>query len=334
MHETSPKHVLIVDDEQETLDKVQKLLQVDYRVEEANTYRKALDVLMSEHVDVAIVDLRLDVVYDRSGNPIERKGLALIDDVRKKPDLQTKFVVLTNYAESSFIRGILRRRVSGFLTKTELSLISECVFAVLQGQVFLSPRLCGDLARSLFDMMDPSTGQETSDKDQFWGTGIDQYNRFWEEFDRVFTTKDCSKFGEVILNSEKGLGSDKEEKLNSLIMKYRLQNVEAKSFIIGNAFLIRLMSLTSLQRISAVGLGLGWTKEQLYRSYSYTSHDSQDSARHHLGEAIKIFCLKDDLALAKLMNENLYRIPTSVLNDIIRQQARLRDDASPSVRSH
>jgi DNA-binding NarL/FixJ family response regulator len=294
------KLVVVVDDHIAITDKVKALLQSEYEVECANTYDHALDLLKRKNVHIAIVDLRLDQV-----DGVERLGLDLIDEVRraKGTDLITRFIVFSQYGQSQFLRGILQRRVLGFLTKAEMNLMPECIAFVLQGEDYLSPRLGRDLARELRDTTIPASS--------FKASPTQPNHQLWEDFDFKFKRPAYNAFFDVLNNEDDILKPEMRSELTSFLESHLEQDRDAETFLRANDFMVRFLSLTRLERFVAIGLGSELPKHLL------GAYVRGDSLRKHKAAAAKGLNLDDDRLTKQYLKEHVRQIPNAFILDLL-----------------
>jgi signal transduction histidine kinase len=98
--------LLIVDDEEGPRESLRLVFQEDYQIFVASSARGALDLLRTQSVDVAILDIRMPGMT----------GLELLEEVRQL-DPTIEVVMLTAYETPEYLRKALRLRACDYLNK-------------------------------------------------------------------------------------------------------------------------------------------------------------------------------------------------------------------------
>ncbi len=109
---TTQKHILVVDDDENTLQSVDYVLQAGgYKVSTARDGKEGLDVLLAQHDDDERITLLITDVQMPTMN-----GLALLDEIRR---LKIKLPVLaiTGYGDQPLYSELRRRGCNHFLEK-------------------------------------------------------------------------------------------------------------------------------------------------------------------------------------------------------------------------
>ncbi|MBN2738142.1 MAG: response regulator transcription factor [Spirochaetales bacterium] len=128
---------IIVDDHPISRGGISALIQQDSRfriVDEFDTAEEALEFLDKNRVDFAIVDITLKGM----------DGIQLIKEIRSQK-LQVNILVLSMHDEYIYAKRVIQAGAQGYIMKKALSeKILEGIYAVLKGEVYLSPAVTLD----------------------------------------------------------------------------------------------------------------------------------------------------------------------------------------------
>lgn len=119
---TSPKCILIVDDEPEIREVLSTYLvtKENYSVEEAGDIREATDVIRKKRVDIVFLDIQLPGVH----------GIEILK-VLKKTDKSIKVVMMSGYATEEIAKESLEEGAFDYLRKPfELSQIDRILASI------------------------------------------------------------------------------------------------------------------------------------------------------------------------------------------------------------
>jgi len=106
-----------------------ELIEQNYHVlEGAENGAKALDVIISQKPDIAILDINMPLLT----------GFEVIEKCQEK-SVPTYFIILTSYKEKGFVLKAKRLNISGYLLKDEPFIeIKNCIQAALKGEFYCS----------------------------------------------------------------------------------------------------------------------------------------------------------------------------------------------------
>jgi two-component system, NarL family, nitrate/nitrite response regulator NarL len=106
-----------------------ELIDQNYNVlEAANNGAKALEIIVSQVPDIAIIDIEMPLL---SGFEVIKKA--------KEAKAATRFIILTSYKEKGFVLKAKKLNISGYLLKDEPFIeIKRCIQAVLNGKFYSS----------------------------------------------------------------------------------------------------------------------------------------------------------------------------------------------------
>ena len=106
-----------------------ELLTQGYNVlEGASNGAKALDLISSQHPDIAIIDISMPLL----------NGFEVINKCTEK-GLKTKFIVLTSFKEKGYVIKAKKLNISGYLLKDEPFIeIKRSIQAVMRGEFYAS----------------------------------------------------------------------------------------------------------------------------------------------------------------------------------------------------
>jgi len=118
--------ILFVDDDATVRKTVRRLLAPlpDLELYDAATYEEAIGVAGAEAFDLFLVDIRL------SERPLQREGLALVRELRKR-GVTTQCVMVTSSSQLDDLREAMRAGANDYVLKDELS--SELLLPVVEG---------------------------------------------------------------------------------------------------------------------------------------------------------------------------------------------------------
>ncbi|MGB7767775.1 MAG: response regulator transcription factor [Verrucomicrobiia bacterium] len=137
-NKSSPKRLLIVDDHPMMRTGLTQLIEneADLKVcAEADTAAQALDIAVSETLDLILLDISLP----------DKNGLELIKDIRAlKPGLP--ILVVSMHDESLYAGRVLRAGGRGYIMKQEGGKkLLEAIRQVLNGQIYVSEKMAAGI---------------------------------------------------------------------------------------------------------------------------------------------------------------------------------------------
>ncbi len=98
---------------------------------QANNGKKALELIMRENPDIAILDVQMP---DMDGFEVAKKA------VLENPD--TKIILLTMFTEESFVRKVFEIGIKGYVLKESAVIdILNCIDSVSDDRFYLSPQI-------------------------------------------------------------------------------------------------------------------------------------------------------------------------------------------------
>ncbi len=108
---------------------INELLEQNYNVlEGANNGAKALEIIISQKPDIAILDINMPLLT----------GFEVIKKCQEK-SVSTRFIILTSYKEKGFVLKAKKLNISGYLLKDEPFFeIKKCIQAALNGKFYCS----------------------------------------------------------------------------------------------------------------------------------------------------------------------------------------------------
>jgi len=122
--------ILVADDHPMLLKGLRnELLEQKYNVlEGASNGAKALEIIVSQQPDIAILDINMPLL---SGFEVIKKC--------KEASSSTRFIILTSYKEKGFVIKAQKLNISGYLLKDEPFIeIKKCIQAALKGEFYSS----------------------------------------------------------------------------------------------------------------------------------------------------------------------------------------------------
>ncbi len=147
-----PIRVLLADDHQVVRRGIREfLLEVGIEVvAEAEDGEQALQLILEQQPDVAILDVRMP----------RRSGIEIARLVRQQ-NLPIGLLILTSYDDDPFVMAALEAGVNGYVLKTaEMGEIIEAVHAVYEGKSVLDPALVGKVMRAIAESGQPRATYE------------------------------------------------------------------------------------------------------------------------------------------------------------------------------
>jgi DNA-binding NarL/FixJ family response regulator len=141
--------VLICDDQTVVRDGLEAILSTDDEIEVVGIARhgqEALDLIPQRQPDVVLMDLKMPVL----------NGVQATERLRKAWP-RIRVLVLTTYAEDSWVLDAVRAGASGYLLKdTRRDDLIEAIKGTAAGKVFLDPSIAGKVVRELVAPPRPS----------------------------------------------------------------------------------------------------------------------------------------------------------------------------------
>ncbi|MEX1383401.1 response regulator [Lutibacter sp.] len=122
--------ILVADDHPMLLKGLRdELIEHNYNViEGAVNGAKALDIIISQNPDIAILDINMPLLT----------GFEVIKKCQEK-SVNTRFIILTSYKEKGFVLKAKKLNIAGYLLKDEPFIeIKNCIQAALNGDFYAS----------------------------------------------------------------------------------------------------------------------------------------------------------------------------------------------------
>jgi len=122
--------ILVADDHPMLLNGLRnELINQNYNVlEGATNGAKALELIVSQQPDIAILDINMPLL---SGFEVIKKC--------KEVNISTRFIILTSFKEKGFVHKAKKLNISGYLLKDEPFIeIKKCIKAVLNDEFYSS----------------------------------------------------------------------------------------------------------------------------------------------------------------------------------------------------
>jgi two-component system, NarL family, response regulator LiaR len=134
-------HVLIVDDHHHMRRNVRRLLQQEpgiQVVDEASNGREGVELAQALNPDVIVMDIAMP----------DMDGFQAIEQIQKL-GIPAKIVILSMYANLTFVRRALQQGVKGYVLKrTAVKELAQAIKTAWQGRTYLSPALADTLTDS------------------------------------------------------------------------------------------------------------------------------------------------------------------------------------------
>ena len=134
-------HVLIVDDHHHMRRNVRRLLQQEpdiQVVDEASNGREGVRLAQTHNPDVIVMDIAMP----------DMDGFQAIEQIQKL-GIPAKIVILSMYANLTFVQRALQQGVKGYVLKrTAVKELAHAIKSVWQDRIYLSPALADTLADS------------------------------------------------------------------------------------------------------------------------------------------------------------------------------------------
>ncbi|MDA8138332.1 MAG: response regulator transcription factor [Desulfobacteraceae bacterium] len=138
--------ILIVDDHSITREGLKVLLNKTENFEvvaEAENGRAAISLTRKLQPDVVVMDINMP---DLNGVDASRQILSELP--------QTRIIALSMYSDKSYVRGMLKSGVSGYLLKNcAFEELSGAIDTVMRGQTYLSPKISEIVRKEFVKMM-------------------------------------------------------------------------------------------------------------------------------------------------------------------------------------
>ena len=154
--------ILIVDDHSITREGLKVLLNKIPNFEviaEAENGRVALSLARKHQPDIVVMDINMP---DLNGVDASRQILAELP--------QTKIIALSMYSDRSYVKGMLKSGVAGYLLKNcAFEELSGAIQTVLRNQTYLSPKISEIVRKEFIKMMnngETNAGELLSDKER------------------------------------------------------------------------------------------------------------------------------------------------------------------------
>ncbi|KJS33275.1 MAG: LuxR family transcriptional regulator [Desulfatitalea sp. BRH_c12] len=154
--------ILIVDDHSITREGLKVLLNKTANFEviaEAENGRLAVSLARKHQPDVVVMDINMP---DLNGVDAARQILADLP--------QTRIIALSMYSDRSYVKGMLKAGVAGYLLKNcAFEELSSAIHTVLRHQTYLSPKISDIVRKEFVKMMnfsDVGTAELLSDKER------------------------------------------------------------------------------------------------------------------------------------------------------------------------
>ena len=139
--------ILIVDDHSITREGLKVLLNKKEHFEvvaEAENGRAAVNLARKHKPDVVVMDINMP---ELNGVDASRQILSELP--------QTKIIALSMYSDRSYVKGMLRAGVSGYLLKNcAFEELSKAILTVTHNQTYLSPKVSEIVRKEFVKMMD------------------------------------------------------------------------------------------------------------------------------------------------------------------------------------
>jgi DNA-binding NarL/FixJ family response regulator len=134
-------HVLIVDDHHHMRRNVRRLLQQEADiqvVDEASNGREGVDLAQVHNPDVIVMDITMP----------DMDGFQAIEQIQKL-GIPAKIIILSMYANLTFVRRALQQGVKGYVLKrTAVKELAQAIKTAWQDNIYLSPALANTLSDS------------------------------------------------------------------------------------------------------------------------------------------------------------------------------------------
>jgi two-component system, NarL family, response regulator NreC len=154
--------ILIVDDHSITREGLKVLLNKIPNFEviaEAENGRAAVSLARKHRPDVIVMDINMP---ELNGVDASRQILAELP--------QTKIIALSMYSDRSYVKGMLKSGVAGYLLKNcAFEELSVAILTVLRNQTYLSPKISDIVRKEFIKMMDgdeATAGELLSEKER------------------------------------------------------------------------------------------------------------------------------------------------------------------------
>jgi two-component system, NarL family, response regulator NreC len=154
--------ILIVDDHSITREGLKVLLNKIPNFEviaEAENGRAAVSLARKHRPDVIVMDINMP---ELNGVDASRQILAELP--------QTKIIALSMYSDRSYVKGMLKSGVAGYLLKNcAFEELSVAILTVLRNQTYLSPKISDIVRKEFIKMMDgdeANAGELLSEKER------------------------------------------------------------------------------------------------------------------------------------------------------------------------
>jgi two-component system, NarL family, response regulator NreC len=154
--------ILIVDDHSITREGLKVLLNKIPNFEviaEAENGRAAVSLARKHKPDVIVMDINMP---ELNGVDASRQILAELP--------QTKIIALSMYSDRSYVKGMLKSGVAGYLLKNcAFEELSVAILTVLRNQTYLSPKISDIVRKEFIKMMDgdeANAGELLSEKER------------------------------------------------------------------------------------------------------------------------------------------------------------------------